>query len=625
MNGSAMRRWRRSLDRWGAALRYHRPEQLLRRAWTRVRDRLPIGEVTVDGPTPRVREKASGGRESPGADEPQRPHRGIDIPRAPNRQVRLLNRDFELGFPPRWDDTDALGIPLLAVFHLHYHEWLLPIAEHEPDAAWTVLQSWIDRFPHRERTSAGWSAWHPYCISRRVFTWLKLLALKPSVDLRTAMTDHLAKQARWLTSRFERDIGGNHLWENARALAALGAFFEGAEADDWRRRGLTTLWQCLRDQLSPEGEHFERSPMYQAELAHGLEELAGVLNPIEPDAAERCRATAVRMISFLQGLRHPDGGLPILGDTTLDGGAASPSSLVREGGDRSEPGEEANTQKAPLTSNPSPTRGEENYWHGEYFVHRSTNGFLLFDAGNIGPDHLPAHGHADLLGFEASAFGRRLFVDSGVYCYQGPRREEFRKSAAHNVLAVDGIELADVWGSFRIGRRGHVVSRQSGRNGDLLWIKAEHDAYRRMGVRVQRWWILADGGVWISVHAVLGRGNRALAEYLHLHPEILWTRNARSVTLQVGEGVVRWSPSPEVDVRTETTAYSERFYEERPKTTLILERQTELPAVSAWGVALGGGDFDVRAVVEGNRLAVRWTHDGVERRFERELEGERGT
>jgi uncharacterized heparinase superfamily protein len=449
------------------------------------------------------------------------------------------------------------------------------------------------------------------------------------------MIEHLAKQARRLASRFERDIGGNHLWENARALAALGCVYEGDEAEGWRKQGLTTLWQCIREQLSPEGEHFERSPMYQAELAHGLEESAAVLRLIDAESSERCRATAVRMTEFLNGVRHPDGGLPLLGDTTRDEELFSLSPCGKGNGSEGYKTATARVEinpnlkaapsldraphdhDTPLTPHPFPARREGNYWHGDYFVHRSERGFLLFDAGDVGPDHLPAHAHSDLLGFEASAFGRRLFVDSGVYSYAGPKREEYRKSAAHNVLTVDDLELADVWGSFRVGRRGHVVSRRSGKTAGVQWIKAEHDAYRRLGVRVQRWWLIEESGaVWISIHAVLGRGDRRLSERLHLHPEIVWTRNAESVNLQTGGGELSWMLASPTGLRMETTGYSERFHEEVPKTTLVMEQWSELPAVSAWGIAFGAATFQAAAKIDGGRLVVGWTQDGVERRFE---------
>src|SRR5262249_35713998 len=42
---------------------------------------------------------------------------------------------------------------------------------------------------------------------------------------------------------------------------------------------------------------------------------------------------------------------------------------------------------------------------------------LIFDVGKIGPDYLPGHAHADTLSFEFSLNDQRIFVNSGVSCY----------------------------------------------------------------------------------------------------------------------------------------------------------------------------------------------------------------
>ena len=43
-----------------------------------------------------------------------------------------------------------------------------------------------------------------------------------------------------------------------------------------------------------------------------------------------------------------------------------------------------------------------------------TSAFI--DVAPIGPDYLPGHAHADTLSFEFSAFGQRVFVNSGTRC-----------------------------------------------------------------------------------------------------------------------------------------------------------------------------------------------------------------
>ena len=89
---------------------------------------------------------------------------------------------------------------------------------------------------------------------------------------------------------------------------------------------------------------------------------------------------------------------------------------------------------------------------------------LIFDCGPLGPDYQPGHGHCDVLSYELSLHGQRVVVDTGVSTYE-PCAERLyeRSTAAHNTLRVDGEEQAEVWASFRVGRRpqGRDDSKQA--------------------------------------------------------------------------------------------------------------------------------------------------------------------
>ena len=77
-----------------------------------------------------------------------------------------------------------------------------------------------------------------------------------------------------------------------------------------------------------------------------------------------------------------------------------------------------------------------------YYGERTERGhyvIVICDAGPIGPDYVPGHGHADLFSFELSLNGARLVVDSGVASYEaGPMRQYCRSTRAHNTLEIDG-------------------------------------------------------------------------------------------------------------------------------------------------------------------------------------------
>jgi len=75
---------------------------------------------------------------------------------------------------------------------------------------------------------------------------------------------------------------------------------------------------------------------------------------------------------------------------------------------------------------------------------------LTADAGPLGYQSIAAHGHADALAFTLSVGGREFFVDPGTYAYhtQGPWRQYFRGTAAHNTVRIDGLNQSHSGGNF---------------------------------------------------------------------------------------------------------------------------------------------------------------------------------
>ena len=139
-----------------------------------------------------------------------------------------------------------------------------------------LLQRWVNENP-----PGHGNGWEPYPTSLRIVNWIKwslTFATKPGgvpAVLPPACLQSLAVQARWLSSRLEHHLLGNHLFANAKALVYAGAFFVGPEADRWRHLGLRLLARELDEQILPDGGHFERSPMYHAIL---LEDVLDLIN-----------------------------------------------------------------------------------------------------------------------------------------------------------------------------------------------------------------------------------------------------------------------------------------------------------------------------------------------------------
>lgn len=75
---------------------------------------------------------------------------------------------------------------------------------------------------------------------------------------------------------------------------------------------------------------------------------------------------------------------------------------------------------------------------------------MIVDAGPLGYQTIAAHGHADALSFTLSVGGLEFLIDPGTYAFhtQGPWRQYFRGTAAHNTICMDGLDQSQPGGNF---------------------------------------------------------------------------------------------------------------------------------------------------------------------------------
>lgn len=214
------------------------------------------------------------------------------------------------------------------------------------------------------------------------------------------------------------------------------------------------------------------------------------------------------MARWLVVMTHPDGEITLFNDATL-GIAPPPQALARYAA--------ALGIAAPRPFEPLVDLASSGYTRIE------RGGAVLFvDTGELGPDYLPGHGHADTLSFELSIGGRRVVVDSGVSEYgSSPERLRQRQTAAHNTVVVDGQDSSEVWGGFRVARRARVHARRVEAVAACITVSAEHDGYHRLPGRVThaRTWHAADGSIVID-DQIRGDGTHRIELSFHFAPEI---------------------------------------------------------------------------------------------------------
>ena len=516
-------------------------------------------------------------------------------------RYRFLGFERTLPDPIDWRLRDWPDAACLWRFHLHYHEFLLDLmaAARQSgrssfcDRAWDVVTQWIEGNPLSDHAVLS-DAWHPFCISRRLPVWISLWSASPPDDAqRGPILAGIFRQARFLEDHLERDLGGNHLLENARALVLAGCFLGVVEADRWRRKGAAIFKEELRRQILPHGEHFERSPGYHAEMLDAMLDVRDATRTLMPDLSALCAATAEEMAAFLDGILHADGDVPLWGDCWLLGAellqrrlraaGVSPRINHEQRQDaRAVEKEPADGQDARASQKATVRR------LGDCWIYRDGGDYLLWDTGPVGPDHLPAHAHADLLSFEASLGGRRLFVDSGVCGYEDDLLRRYcRSTAAHNVLQIDDADQCDLWSRFRMGYRGWPLGFRSGKAGDFHWAAAWHNAYRRLGVpTVGRWIACRPGGPWACVDSANGRGVHKLAFWLHLHPDVIAEQvSDDEVLLDPGARQCRLRFLKAGQIAITDGWYCPEFGRHLPAPAVLWTASAVLPAVCGWSLS----------------------------------------
>jgi len=250
--------------------------------------------------------------------------------------------------------------------------------------------------------------------------------------------------------------------------------------------------------------HYERSPAYHLQVFGDLLECYHVIEP--GDTQEALAVTLDRMAQVGADTRHPDGYVSLFNDggmhiTYLPETCLDVYAKLR------------NRQVVP----------KERYAlqeSGYYGIRQGDNLFLL-DCGPIGPDYLPAHGHGDILAFEWTVGGRRIFIDTGVYEYNaGARRAYARSTCAHNTVTIDDLDQCEFWQAFRVGHRANVsvLSFQPKPGGFLF--EGSHDGYHYLtGHPIHTRRVVASPRRIEVIDTITGGAGQTVRARLLCHPE----------------------------------------------------------------------------------------------------------
>jgi len=439
-------------------------------------------------------------------------------------------------------------------YNLHYFDFLLQdsasleIIEKQKN----IVANWIS-----ENSFGKGTGWEPYPTSLRIINWIKwhyhTNALTESAKL------SLWNQIRWLESKPEFHLLGNHLFVNAKALLFGCALFGLGEKSRIYRKALDVVISELDEQFLKDGAHFELSPMYHSLAMEDLLDLYQLSSLLPSSFPKEIILEKYKFgMNWLSYMKYDNQEFAHFNDCA-NGIALTYDSLTDYA--------EKIGVNIELDSVPEFTHFSES----GFAVLKNNNIHLIADIGKVGPDYLPGHAHADTLSFELAVEGQRLIVNSGTSEY-GLSKERLRQrsTAAHSTIEIDGQSSSEVWSGFRVARRASVSNLEKKTDKNCVEFSVEHDGYKRLNKKCihRRYWKVSKGHIEVK-DDVSGDGNNAYLRY-YVHPDVQVIQNMNELVLKASSGLqVEFLSSHHPKV--ESTTYHDKFGISRNNTCLLIE------------------------------------------------------
>jgi uncharacterized heparinase superfamily protein len=437
---------------------------------------------------------------------------GQDAEKIAAGRFNFLNS--ERTFPQKLDWNPA-STERLWRYHLHYFDWALALALDGSPRCLSALDQriteWLEATPPGNGTG-----WEPYPLSLRIVNLAHILSIAGALSDATAEKARasLALQARALTRGIEKALQGNHLIKNGKALLTAGLAFQGKEAEDWFRRGMELLKSEMESQVRQDGGHADRCSMYQAQVLLDYLESIALLKAAGREFPFAWNIRLESMCIYLEAMFHPDGLPTLFGDTSMS--CVPPKNLWLKCAQAASISPEFLDDCAGIEFPETSYAVARNLARGNY---------LILDCGTTGDALEAAHYHCQIFAYEFSFAGRRVATDTGISTYEiGPQRAYCRSSLAHNTVSWRNHEQAEIWDSFRLARRAHILDREVkfGAPGVLQFTGQMRGFYpgRNRGSWERRLVWMPEGRISVCDTWLAPQANRDMVSRIHFAPDL---------------------------------------------------------------------------------------------------------
>ena len=442
-------------------------------------------------------------------------------------------------------------------YNLHYFDCLNQLGfENEVIVLQNnLISKWIRENPYGKGTG-----WEPYPTSLRIINWIKWHFKTNSLSAEAKLS--LWNQVIWLAGRPEFHLLGNHLFINAKALLFACVMFGLNERSAIYRKALKILREELSEQFLEDGAHFELSPMYHALAMEDLLDLYQ-LNKSLPLGfpSQEIHEKFLRGMNWLHNMSYSSGELTHFNDCAND--IAPTLSELNELG-----------QKVGLNWALNSDIKFNYFKDSGFVVFKDETVHLIADIGDIGPDYLPGHAHADSLSFELALKAQRVIVNSGTGEYGlSEERLRQRSTSAHSTIEIDGKSSSEVWSGFRVAQRARITNVEICEVDNRIEFAAVHNGYTRIASKPnhKRQWIIKDDSLEI-IDEVSGTGNSVqLRYYLHsdihveIHDDSILLKNTSEILAKI---------NTEQYVQVVNTTYHDKFGASKKNKCLLITGTT---------------------------------------------------
>jgi hypothetical protein len=342
------------------------------------------------------------------------------------------------------------------------------------------------------------------------------------------------------TLEFSHIVRGNHYLSNIVGLLCMSVFLQGPAMEQRQCLYRDRVRREILHQVYEDGGDYEASTGYHVLVTQLFTTALLLMRAAGLEAGVQYERRLIRMFNFIAEIADERGRLPHVGD--CDDGRTelltddlrqmlvSPScrhtltvpNLLGTGeqllGETlcATKFEDAAWHSGRETQSKSlPRSGRVQFPESGISVARAGNAELLFFAMPNGIHGKGSHTHGDKLSIVLRIAGEELLCDcgTGVYTRHPEVRNQFRSTAWHNTLMVDGEEQNRINPDPRYlfcSSNDAIVSRiQCVDDGAAIVFRASHEGYRRLGVQHSREVALTDSELRVE-DRVAGEGQHAV-------------------------------------------------------------------------------------------------------------------